>query len=132
MRYRLKTPTRGGTNNDHTPWPPPLAVWTTTPFVYVARRWSLAEATKSMDGFDLVSKERVDSLRTASRSSSCRVPAGVVPPAGWGRFVLIVTFLRRNSSLSGTDESGDAAPLSEATADLVSCLRGIRPLARMP
>ena len=31
-------------------------------FVYVARRWSLAEATKSMDGFDLVSKERVDSL----------------------------------------------------------------------
>eukprot|EP00964_Phaeocystis_antarctica_P158384 scaffold129008_cov105-Phaeocystis_antarctica.AAC.5 len=37
---------------------------------------------------------------------------------GSGRFVLNVTFLRRYSSLSGTDESGDVVPLSEATADL--------------
>ena len=37
---------------------------------------------------------------------------------GSGRFVLKVTVLRRYSRLSGTDESGDAAPLSEATADL--------------
>ena len=37
---------------------------------------------------------------------------------GSGRFVLNVTVLRRNSSLSGTDELRDVAPLSEATADL--------------
>ena len=37
--------------------------------------------------------------------------------------------------LSGTDETGDAAPLSEATGPrptLVSCLTASGPLARMP
>ena len=35
-----------------------------------------------------------------------------------GQIRLKLTCLRRYSSLRGTDESGDAAPLSEATADL--------------
>ena len=34
----------------------------------------IAQATKSMDGFDLVSKERVDTLRPACRS--CRQSSG--------------------------------------------------------
>ena len=37
---------------------------------------------------------------------------------GWDRIVLIVTFLRRNSSVLANDELRDTRQLSEATADL--------------
>ena len=43
---------------------------------------------------------------------------GGIVHAWVGQNLLKVTILRVYSRLSGTDESGDAAPLSEATADL--------------
>ena len=56
------------------------------------------------------------------RSGLCRLSLRLhlvwCTPGSRDRIVLIVTFLRRNSSVLANDELGDAPPLSEATADL--------------
>eukprot|EP00964_Phaeocystis_antarctica_P067068 scaffold40589_cov59-Phaeocystis_antarctica.AAC.2 len=48
----------------------------------------------------------------------CSIAYGVWCTPGSGRFVLNVTNLRRKWSVVPKDELRDAAPLSEATADL--------------
>ena len=51
-------------------------------------------------------------------SNAFRTQVGVWCTPGWDRNVLIVTFLRRNSSVLAKRELRDLARLSEATADL--------------
>ena len=56
--------------------------------------------------------------RTSHRSHVAQLPHGVVHPWVGQKLLKCNDFKRVYSRLRGTDESGDAAPLSEATADL--------------